>query len=297
MLTYAVQHGASASSRHVVAPHHVATPVLSPSSPVLGVFEGSVDATWRPVQQFAAAVGRKPGIVVKYSGWNDPWHPRFASMARAHGAIPLVHMEPTDVALTSIINGHSDAYLESYAASVRRYGSRVILSFAPEMNGDWYSWGAGHTPTSEYVAAWRHVVNVFRNAGARNVSWLWTVNDIFAGSAPLKQLWPGSKYVNIVGIDGYYYRPSATFESVIGSTISELRTFTGAPIIISETAVGPVAGSSKIAELFAGVRRYHLLGLVWFDQAQNDGIKHQDWRVEDSATALAAFRRAVAQWQ
>jgi len=29
---------------------------------------------------------------------------------------------------------------------------------------------------------------------------------------------------------------------------------------------------------------------VWFDIAQHQGIYHQDWRIEDSRAAAAAFR-------
>jgi len=35
------------------------------------------------------------------------------------------------------------------------------------------------------------------------------------------------------------------------------------------------------------------VGLVWFDQAQHDGLYHQDWRLEDSPARLAAFRNAA----
>lgn len=276
---------------------HVAVAKLSTSSPTLGVFEPDEWETWKPVDQFASAVGRKPGIVLLYSGWPEPWQAKFATMAYAHGAVPLVQIEPVGVTLKSIVDGRSDAYLRSYAASVRRYRHQVILSFAAEMNGSWYSWGAGHTKPGVFVAAWQHVVKVFRKAGARNVTWLWTVNSINASSAPLKQWWPGNSYVNLVGIDGYYFRPTDTFRSVFGTTIAEVRTFTRTPILISETSVGPVARSSKIAGLFAGVRKEHLLGLVWFDQAQHAGIYHQDWRLEDSPAALAAFRRAEKGWE
>jgi len=36
-----------------------------------------------------------------------------------------------------------------------------------------------------------------------------------------------------------------------------------------------------------------LLGLVWFDEAQNSGLYHQDWRIDNIPAALAAFRRAA----
>jgi hypothetical protein len=66
-------------------------------------------------------------------------------------------------------------------------------------------------------------------------------------------------------------------------------------VLLSETAVGPQAGqAAKIPGLFAGMREYGTLGLVWFDIAQHDRIYHQDWHVEDNPAAATAFRRAAA---
>jgi hypothetical protein len=43
----------------------------------------------------------------------------------------------------------------------------------------------------------------------------------------------------------------------------------------------PRAGQfTKISDLFSGIRQYRTLGLVWFDNVQNDGLYHQDWRIE-----------------
>jgi hypothetical protein len=67
------------------------------------------------------------------------------------------------------------------------------------------------------------------------------------------------------------------------------------PDVTSEVGVGQVAGrASKISGLFAGIRRDHLLGLLWFDVAQHSGLYHQDWRLEGGPAAVAAFRRALA---
>ena len=66
-------------------------------------------------------------------------------------------------------------------------------------------------------------------------------------------------------------------------------------MLLSKTAVGPEADQSvKIGDLFAGMREYGTLGLMWFDIAQDDGIYHQNWRIEDSPAAEVAFRRAAA---
>ena len=39
------------------------------------------------------------------------------------------------------------------------------------------------------------------------------------------------------------------------------------------------------------IRRYQLTGLIWFDERQNGGIHHQDWRLEDDPQAVIEFRR------
>ena len=91
-----------------------------------------------------------------------------------------------------------------------------------------------------------------------------------------------------VGIDGYYLKPSWTFASLFGPTIKAVRALTLDPILISETGAGPAGGQpAKIADLFAGVRAYGLLGFVWFDAKGT-----QDWRLNGPA-ALAAFRQGA----
>jgi hypothetical protein len=46
------------------------------------------------------------------------------------------------------------------------------------MNGYWYPWGHKHASPSAWIAAWRHIVTVFRAQGVDDVTWLWTVNVI-----------------------------------------------------------------------------------------------------------------------
>ena len=196
--------------------------------------------------------------------------------------------------IPGIAAGVYDGYLRSYADSVRDFGHPVIIGFGHEMNATWYPWGYGRVPPATFVAAWRHVVTLFRGQGAGNVTWLWTLQADTSGTGPVHSWWPGANYVTWVGIDGYYYRRSDTFANVFGRTISEVREFTDKPVLLSETAVGPQAGQAvKIRDLFSGMRRYATLGLVWFDMAQHQGIYHQDWRIEDSAAAEAAFRQGV----
>jgi mannan endo-1,4-beta-mannosidase len=215
-------------------------------------------------------------------------------MIHRHGVIPFVQIDPTDASVAAIAAGAYDDYLRSYADSIADFRHPVVIGFGHEMNAPWYTWGYGHVPPSTFVAAWRHIVTLFRHQGADNVTWLWTLQADEKGTGPVASWWPGEQYVTWIGIDGYYYRPSDTFASVFGTTIDQVRAFTDKPVLLSEAAVGPDAGqSAKIQNLFDGMRQYGTLGLVWFDKTKHGGIYQQDWRIEDSETAEISFRLGV----
>jgi mannan endo-1,4-beta-mannosidase len=271
------------------------TPVPVPASPLVGVYEPGAASSWSHITEFTNATRVKPRLVVYYSAWNDPFSTSFAQVAWDHAAYVLDQLEPKNVSLAAIAAGDSDAYLRSYARAVVAFGHPVILSFGHEMNGTWYSWGDGHTPPATFVAAWRHIVRVFRAHGAANVTWLWTVNSIAGASSSLRRWWPGNAWVDWTGIDGYYFRATDTFSSVFGATIADVRTISSAPLLIAETAVGTTPNrESQIGGLFAGVRAERLAGVVWFDKEQHAGLYHQDWRLENDPSAIAAFTAAAA---
>jgi mannan endo-1,4-beta-mannosidase len=280
----------------LLARDHGAGPARLPTAPAsyLGVYEKGPPDRYQPVASFTHAVGRQPNLAGYYGGWGEPFKTGFAHAARAHGAATLLQWDPTGIQLSAIIEGRFDGYLRSFAASVRGFGGPVVIGFGHEMNAYWYSWGYRHTAPATFVAAWRHIVTVFRHEGAANVTWLWTLQADEKGTGPVRDWWPGASYVTWVGIDGYFYRPGDTFFSVFGATIGQVRTFTGQPILLSESAAGQVAGqAAKIPGLFAGMRQYGTLGLVWFDIAQDDGLYHQDWHLEGDPAGVAAFRRAA----
>ena len=81
----------------------------------------------------------------------------------------------------------------------------MVIGFGHEMNAPWYSWGYKHkdVPPATFVAAWRHIVTLFRADGAENVTWLWTINVDTPLTGPIAEWWPGKGYVTWVGIDGY----------------------------------------------------------------------------------------------
>lgn len=259
----------------------------------LGVYEPDAPGSYAGVDQFAHAIGRQPNIALYYGSWLGRFQAGFATAAAKHGAVTLVQMDTGKTSLASIASGRYDSYWRSYADEVKAFGGHVILSFDHEMNGQWEPWGYRHASPTAFVAAWRHVVTIFRKQGAKNVTWLWTVNivDNLPDVADPAKWWPGSSYVNWVGIDGYYYDPSTTFAPLFGQTITDVSEITSDPILIAETGAALTAGQpAKIADLFAGVRSFGLLGFVLFD---TDGVKDtESWRISSPA-AYAALRQGV----
>jgi hypothetical protein len=256
----------------------------------VGLYPDGVPGSYAGVTAFTTASRIKPDVVPYYSGWLEPFQAGFARTATDNGAVPLVQMDPDNISVAAIAAGRYDAYLSDYAEAVHAYRHPVILSFGHEMNGYWYSWGYHHTSPAVFVAAWRHIVTLFRALGVRNVTWLWTINTIheLANVPSPGPWWPGSSYVTWVGLDGYYFNSSTTFASLFGPTIAAVRVLTQDPILISETAASPAAGqASKIADLFGGIHLYGLLGFVWFD-----AVHVKDWRLR-SPSAIAEFRRVA----
>ena len=261
----------------------------------LGVFTPGTPASYDAVTAFANATGTRPDVVMYYSGWYVPFPAGFAATAASNGAVPLVQMDPDHISVAGIAAGRYDGYLSEYAEAVRAYRHPVILSFGHEMNGNWSTWGYQRTSPAVFVAAWRHIVTLFRSFGAGNVTWLWTVNiidDTQRGRIPSPApWWPGSSYVTWVGIDGYYLKPGWQFAPLFGPTIASIHQLTRDPILIAETGATLSAGQpAKIADVFAGIRAYGLLGFVYYDATNT---VHQDFSIS-SAAALSAFRRGAS---
>jgi mannan endo-1,4-beta-mannosidase len=285
----------AATAKIDTAPAHASLPTKAAS--YLGAYEADSPKTWSGMKTFGRTVGRAPNLALYYSGWGEGFDSSFAKTAWSNGAVVAVDMDPSGVSVKSIANGKYDQpYLTRFATAVRSFRHPVVINFGHEMNGQWYSWGYKHTSPKVFVNAWRHIVKLFRKVGADNVTWMWTVNWITRDEGRIRAWWPGSSYVTWTAIDGYYYLQSDTFSTKFGPTIAAIRKFSKKPILIGETAIGPVAGQvAKMPDLFGGVKQYGLLGFIWYDESSvttPSSIYKQDWRLEGHRSGAAAFRRA-----
>ena len=259
---------------------------------------------------FEHAVHTHAAIVMWYADWahGKVDLAQLRAVSR-RGSLPEITWEPWDYlrgrhqpqyTLASIIAGHHDAYIRSWAQALHAYGKPVLLRFAQEMNGGKYPWSEGvdGNRAGQFAPAWRHVYNVFKRAHAWNVRWVWS--ELARGGAPLNAgEYPGDAYVNVVGLSGFNGGTALkgwggwrSFGGVFDHSLDMLRVIAPhKPIQISEVGTVSLGGNAPawITGMFRDLAgRPDVSSLLWFDVK-----KQADWRI---AGRMAARFAAGLRW-
>jgi hypothetical protein len=233
---------------------------------------------------------------------------------RQHGAIPVLSwssqsipssLNEPDYQLSDLIEGRYDTYIRSFATAAKNWGHPFFLRFDWEMNGNWFPWseGVNGNKAGQFVAAWRHVHDIFASVGAANVSWVWCPNiDWNNNMTGLTSMYPGNAYVDWTGLDGYNWGTNParsgqwkTFDQVYRPTYRYI-TETVAPaksMMIGEVASSEYGGSKAtwVREMLKKIPTEYqkIRALLWFDKF-DDGM---DWPVETSSTTESAFAEGL----
>ncbi|MGE5408405.1 MAG: glycosyl hydrolase, partial [Syntrophothermus sp.] len=163
----------------------VALPAMASASIQLGAYTPGAPASASALSEYQRLVGRPPDIVMWFREFGEPlMYPNEAANLRATGQEPMVTWEPQEQPLAAIAAGSYDGYLREQAEAAKSWGAPLMIRFAHEMNGDWFSWGSPGTSPETFVSAWRHVVDLFRSVGAYNVEWVWAPNVQEGGRYP-----------------------------------------------------------------------------------------------------------------
>lgn len=264
-------------------------PLMMPTRDYLGVALTGAPYDMSRVDSFAQRINGKPDMVTLYESFDDEFAAAEVRKIHQYGALTVLRWEPFRQTLADLAEGRHDAYLAKFAEDVRRLNLPIVLTVGHEMNGHWYPWGAHRNKPADFVAAWRHIHDIFRTRGASNVIWTWTPNVVnHLPDAPLKPLYPGDAYVDWIGIDGYFtHRGEQTFNTLFGPTIKEVGRFTRRPFLIVETGAEPgTLRARAVRDLIGSVAaRSNVLGFIYFNQRGSG-----DWVIDQDRPALAVFR-------
>jgi beta-mannanase len=192
------------------------------------------------------------------------------------------------------------------------------------MNGNWTPWGVGvnGNQPGEFIAAWRHVHDIFTRVGTPHVRWMWTPNEMYERvPASLEAVYPGDAYVDWYGMNGFNWGAAIrwkncdcqsawrSFAEIFDTTYHHLVALGDKPIMIGEVGSAE-KGGDKAAWITDALTvqvpgKYpRIRAIAWFNKIATgldtvaEGVVEPtttsvDWRVDSSALSLQAYAAAV----
>jgi hypothetical protein len=211
-----------------------------------------------------------------------------------------------------ITAGTFDRRLTAQARGVAALGVPVFVTFDHE--SDRPDRAARGTP-ADFVAAWRHVHDLYVRARADNAVWVWVVTGYPPFFATAGRIWPGNRYVDWISWEAYNVSgcsngtvTAAQYKSFAGVALPFYRWVhtvgarygidAGKPMMISEAGSVIYRDSAKrTAQWYAGIpsvlARYRQIKAVTLWDRPGNGAC--GYRFDDAPDVLASIGRAGAQ--
>jgi hypothetical protein len=287
--------------------------VLRPKHKYYGVALPGLPKSLKRLHRVGRQVDRTPDVAAYFLDWTHRFHPAAAQRACDAGVVPSLtweswswenrrHGSPAvtqpKYAPRRIAAGAHSRFIRRTARAIRSLHCPLMLRLDQEANGHWYPWGLGtrgmHNKARQYVAMWRHVWRVFHREHVHNVIWVWSPNYLYSGGIDrLRDLYPGRRYVDMVGIDGYLLNAGDTPSDVFGPVMKRLNGIAPhKPWYVAET--GAPVGSAQpgriraMLSMIASNRR--LVGFTYLDERGT----RANWAFSGSRASVKAFREGIA---
>lgn len=210
-----------------------------------------------------------------------------------------------------VLNGDYDEFLKNYAATVSEFDHPVLFRLGNEMNGDWCPYASYNTSkdTEIFKEFYRYVHQIFTDAGADNVIWVWNPNgksfpDFQWNDAVM--YYPGDEYVDIVGLTAYntgtYYSGEnwTEFAELYDPIYSKYTALYNQPMMITEFASSSVGGDKNqwIKNMFAHIEDYPKIKVaIWWDGCDWDanGNVARPYFIDETPEIVKTFKKLLNQ--
>ncbi len=331
LLTISIRHtGGSALAQGNV---DIFLPIISKTTPQengvhLGVFFNPQADMTGALQSFEMLSGKRHSIYHYYTYWgfgDFNQHRFLMDQIVQYGAVPMLSFmsvpgpgqpgcSSSEWNLDSINRGDHDTYLRTFADQISQYPSTFLFRWGHEMNLNEYSWsgfcnGANTEATQKFVSAYRRIVDIFRQAGATNVKWIWSPN--YAHFPPeswneAENYYPGDDYVDWIGVVGYNFGASRsdsgfewdTFTSLFHTFLTEAQArHPFKPVMLADYASSEDDGGDKaawISDAFDQMKKYpNLRAAVYFHYDAPEYSPPIFFRIDSSTDSLNAYQAAV----
>lgn len=289
-----------------------------------GIFETDAPVNFTELKKIESKLDFTFPILLYYTGIleNKDMHPNLETAlvnAKKEGrtlelTLQTVEQTPGKGNMVyDILDGKYDTYLKNYAKAVVNSGAPVLFRLGNEMNGDWCVYSSHHTSkdTDIYIDFYRYVYQIFRDAGADNVIWVWNPNGkAFPDFKWNNELcyYPGDEYVDVVGMTSYntgtYYAGEKwmEFDQMYDSLYKKYISVYEKPLMITEFSSSSVGGSKEewVANMFRNIYKYDRIKVaVWWDGCDWDakGNVARSYFIDETDELVRLFRENLARFK
>lgn len=274
--------------------------------PATGAYAGvAVNAqggqTWQQAfTDFEDKSGRRLAIHRMYQSWTAPTVSPLTRWDSLNGIIPALSISSPRWA--EVAAGAHDAHIVAQARAFKALGTPVLLTFnhEPEFDPDL------GTP-SEYQAAWRHWVGIYRQEAASNVSFDFIMlgSSFGRGGAVANSFYPGDEFVDWLGVDGYNWYETKDQEWLsFAQVMTGFRTWAvghNKPLYVAEIGSAEETGdpgrkATWIREMGATLRSWpEVKAVSWFNWYPPVGTPDTfRFTLTSSEESMEAWRQVVA---
>lgn len=245
------------------------------------------------VEALEAYLGRRLAINHSFFPWTKEFPTESERADLAKGRIPMISWNGRGAFTSDIAAGRHDVLITDRARGVKRLSKPVLIRWFWEMDGNKKAEWA-QSP-KDYIAAWRHIVDVFEAEGATNVQWVWCPNASSFADGEAQAFYPGDAYVDWLCADGYNWAPGRGDNwrsfSTIFSSFYDWASQKNMPIMVGEFGVqegrSPGEKAAWIIDLKDAIKtKFPLIKAVIYFNVNGD----YDWRMNTSDSAYQAFK-------
>jgi len=291
--------------------------ILVPSCGVLwGMYttQASPQEGWAaPFRDVESAMGRRFDVVKRYHDWsNSGGNGRFPDQYEQDlgktgerilyfSWVSNTWSRGTVARWRDIAAGkYDESVIKPQAQRLKAWGKPVFIDFDHEMDGVTRS---GNGTPAEYVAAYRHIVDVMEAAGVTNVVWAWVPTGYLGNAEKIRASYPGDRYVDWLGYDPYnfYTCHNSGWETPYQSMAGyyhwlEANGFDDKPIMLGEYGTAhPTSDPGRASEWYQQMpaalsKLPRIKAAVQWDSGKS-GVC--DFRISKQPTALSGYSRAA----
>ena len=300
----------------------------NPRPVLIGAFDNNAVSNFKPILNLEDSLNTTFPLIHIYTAWGSKREQEFPKKQvmdiKDLGSIPVITWEPwlTDFdandnnnlrpsavrdkkGMTDVANGVYDFYIKTWALEAKKIKTPLFIRLAHEMNDPYrYPWGPQNNDAKDFVSAWKHIHDLFKTVGVKNVIWVWAPHPAYGY---FNEYYPGTEYVDYVGTGTLNYGPVVnwgkwwSFNEILGNHYQELAAFKK-PIMLTEFASLGYGGDRNqwydeaLRDIPSKYPQVKILLFFHFDADNTTTLQELNWQIINDKNIVKTVKENIAKW-